>query len=1150
MSVMMKRGNPVVIGISKMEAPAVRIAAENLKKDLMSVLDTEVSLEEAGGNEIIIVGTIGVSPDIERYFDPEKLWDEMKNFRKEAYIHTVSDGKLVIAGTDRRGTVYGIYDFCEWIGVSPWYFWADVSVKKKESIRIEEDYEKIDFPSVEYRGIFINDEEELEHWAQLHMDEDTIGIHTYEKIFELLLRLKGNYIWPAMHVNSFNRKQENGALAERMGIVVGTSHCDMLMRSNNREWLPWIEQKGYQDALYDYSVPGKNREILHEYWRESVIQNKDFEVSYTLGMRGIHDSGFETSMLTGDTEEELDRQKIRLLETVIENQNKILEEELDSVPLKLFIPYKEVLDLYDKGLCVPEEFTIIWSNDNYGYIRRYPSKKERERQGGHGIYYHNSYWSPPGRSYLFLCSTPLAHTKYELMKAYHEGIRKLWILNVGALKPLEMETEFFLRLAWEAGRDNGRTQDVDTYVSQWLGRNFTGAKGEKLGPMLNQFAQTANVRKLEMMEDDVFAQTAWGDEGAVRLHKLEGMLHTADEIYGKLSAEEKDAFFQMVLLRIHAVWLTMCQYYFSDRSTLCHSQGKMQAAALYVEETREYEDARRKLLFYYNHKISGGKWNGIVTPEDFPPPRTAMYPACTPPLHIGKRKMLVHLWNEEERLVFVRPGTKWLEISNGGEGGFDFCIEAPAWAELSESRGKVSGEKRILVTVKEIKERIKGEIRIWNETDRILHCVPIEGDPLWIAFEKNKKDCGCGKSSAENLIQCENMEEDGAAVIPMQGAEAEGFRRISRLGREEGDLLEGFTEGAEISFPVYFGSEGRFLLELHRFPSLNSTGRLRVGIRIDQENLQIVESQANDEWKSTWSRNIMDNVDRLYLNLPSLEKGCHLLTIKVIDRYFAFSRIVIYTKRRKENNLGLIRGNQELPQTGMAGEWAERFYGKIDLKPRKEIFADAETKKDSLTATDHFVKSDRYADKKTPGEILKAADFVFGEKQHAIKIDAATAYKQTAYAYTTNGDWQYCSSESYGRSGLAMYIRQRGIKWENAEEAPALNYEMECGKGDYTLWILMRIDQADPSYLAVAVDGVFVEKDLLYHQGKTWRYEAEQVWRWIPFTRLSLSEGRHRLTVATMVSGIRIDRLYLTGKDECPPVDLYWDSNKEQVLTD
>ena len=466
----------------------MQIAAENLKTDLMRVLKTEAALNKKESSVKILVGTIGVSKKLAGCFAPDKLQDERGNFRKEAYIQTIWKDSLVIAGTDRRGTIYGIYDFCEQIGVSPWYFWADVPVREKERIMLPEGYEKTDYPSVPYRGIFINDEEELERWAKLHMGEETIGVHTYEKIFELILRLKGNYIWPAMHVNSFNMKKENGALAEHMGIVVGTSHCDMLMRSNNREWLPWITEKGYTDARYDYSIEGRNRDILHEYWRESVRQNRDFEVSYTLGMRGIHDSGFETSNLTGETEEELRSRKIELLETIMENQSRILEEELDAAPMKLFIPYKEVLELYDNGLKVPEEFTMIWSNDNYGYIRRYPSEEERKRSGGHGIYYHNSYWSPPGRSYLFLCSTPLAHTKYELMKAYREGIQKLWILNVGALKPLEMEMEFFLRLAWEAGREDGRTENVDKFVSQWIDRNFTGAQGDKLGPLLNQFS--------------------------------------------------------------------------------------------------------------------------------------------------------------------------------------------------------------------------------------------------------------------------------------------------------------------------------------------------------------------------------------------------------------------------------------------------------------------------------------------------------------------------------------------------------------------------------------------------------------------------------------------------------------------------------------
>ncbi|WP_461880017.1 glycosyl hydrolase 115 family protein [Fusicatenibacter sp.] len=247
-----------------------------------------------------------------------------------------------------------------------------------------------------------------------------------------------------MHVNSFNAKPENGALADQMGIVVGTSHCDMLMRSNNREWYPWLEKKGYQDAVYDYSVPGRNREILKEYWRESVQQNRNFEVSYTLGMRGIHDSGFEIRSLEKLEGEELRKAKIHLLETIIRDQEKILQEELGKETLKTFVPYKEVLELYDHGLEVPEELTLIWSNDNYGHIRRYPNRKEQMRKGGNGIYYHNSYWAPPGNSYLFINSIPLAHTRNELWKAWENGIQKLWVLNIGGLKPLEEEISYFL----------------------------------------------------------------------------------------------------------------------------------------------------------------------------------------------------------------------------------------------------------------------------------------------------------------------------------------------------------------------------------------------------------------------------------------------------------------------------------------------------------------------------------------------------------------------------------------------------------------------------------------------------------------------------------------------------------------------------------
>ncbi|MCD8068451.1 MAG: glycosyl hydrolase 115 family protein, partial [Lachnospiraceae bacterium] len=719
-------GGAIRMTLGQRESEAVKIAAENLRTDLkktlhvkfsegVSGIDTDVSTQKQRNDDQdrkaknasqslpeLLIGTLGVSESIQPYVNLADFADENGTLRKEAYLLQVCGNCLIIAGSDRRGTIYGIYELCEMLGVSPWYFWADVPVREREVFSLQEGYRKFDYPGIDYRGIFINDEEELDHWVRLHMGEDTIGVKTYEKIFELLLRLKGNYIWPAMHVNSFNVKKENGALADRMGVVVGTSHCDMLMRSNYREWKPWIEKKGYTDAKYDYSIEGRNREILKEYWRESVEQNLDFEVSNTLGMSGIHDSGFETENLLGETEEELRQQKIELLERIIRDQEEIISEVLckeSGLPeisgmssavackdekniLKLFIPYKEVLELYDNGLELPEDLTLVWSNDNYGYVRRYPSEEARKRKGGNGVYYHNSYWATPGRSYLFISSIPLAQTKYELEKAYDNGIRKLWVTNMGAIKPLEQEMEFVLRLGWETGKvydpikdaddenenqknrqkSDGktavyhgvpqermsaeeepeklrrRTADVDDYLADWIDRNFTGGHGRETAALLNDFAQATNTRKIELMEEDVFPQTGTVNEAAVRLNKLRTLYQKGNAIYEALPEEERAAFFEMVLMKIHAAYYTGAMYYFADRSALLAGTDAEKEQHDCVEYTRFFEDLRRRMLVFYNEKMCGGKWNGIVTPEDYPPPRTAMFPAAVPPIPTGKAR--------------------------------------------------------------------------------------------------------------------------------------------------------------------------------------------------------------------------------------------------------------------------------------------------------------------------------------------------------------------------------------------------------------------------------------------------------------------------------------------------------------------------------
>ena len=1140
MNFFIKSGEQIEIICEPRESEAVKIAAGNLKTDIeKAVPETCVKINSNEGESAAIrIGTLGVSEWV-KDCDTRALCDEKGLLRKEAFQISVKDGALEIVGTDRRGTVYGIYTISEKLGVSPWYFFADVPVKPLKEFSLPSDFFFTDFPSVEYRGIFINDEEELEAWVQNFMKEPTIGVKTYEKIFELLLRLKANYIWPAMHVNSFNMYPENGALAERMGIVVGTSHCDMLMRSNNREWKPWIERKGYTDAEYDYSIEGRNREILKEYWQESVEQNKDFEVCYTLGMRGIHDSGFETKDLAGKSKEEILKAKVNLLEQIITDQRKILKSELDTPPMTTFIPYKEVLELYDNGLNVPEDITLVWANDNYGYIRRFPSEKEQKRSGGNGIYYHNSYWAPPSMSYVFLCSIPLAHTRNELSKAWDEGIRKLWVLNVGAMKPLELEISFFLTLAWEIGKEGALTEDVDKFTEVWCDKIFSGHIGKTVSRMLNDFSGLTNVRKLENMDQDAFSQTAYGDEAALRIHMYEELFNTGNKLYESLPEEEKDSFYQLVLMRIHAGYFTNLSWYYGDRSVLMMERGNAQAAKEYAAKSRISDNARRRMVYYYNHVMSEGKWNGIVNPEGFPPPRAAMMPVSKRPLSIeGKPEISVNIRNDDGKLKFTKPGTKWIDIGVIGKGEIRVKISAPEWVKISEDSFKVSTEKRILVSVPAIEGNLQGQIILTEEDFAAEIKIPVK--TLYI--EDKQRDAA---------------EEDGIIAIEADSASSKDFKVVKRLGRLKGNLVEAVKKDNKLTdrecdplkYTFYCISEGDFLLELHRFPSLNSTGRIRIGVSIDDGEIMILESESNDEWRGTWKANVLANVDRLTCKLNGIKAGSHTLKIYAIDPYVSFSRIIIYTLERKKNELAGILGDERLPEDINLEKWSDSFYGEYKLAPRPQFFAVKNPIPDTLKLTDVIINASEFAKGITPEWYLDKGKQEFTEdKEHGdILIDAATAIVNSEHAHCIDkgiNAFDYCDSESFGQTGMAMYVRNMG-KCSEPENAPGLSYRFKCEGGDYVLWMLCKFNEKADAYYSVSFDGKIIDPTGLYGEGCLWRYESEQIYRFVPITDLKLDKGEHEISIFSLSGGLRVDRLYLGREGKLPPEDLKWAERSE-----
>lgn len=1121
------------------ENTAVAIAVDNLAADIEKVCGFRPSIVHQMDESVrVVVGTLGVSP-FTVGMPLERLKDQDGKLRWEGYLQKEQDGRLYLAGCDRRGTVYAIYDFCERIGVSPWYYWADVPVKTKDAVIIEPGWYKTDWPCVRYRGIFLNDEEELDMWAKLHTEDGTIGPEAYRRIFELILRLKGNLIWPAMHVNAFNRNPENGRLAERMGIVTGTSHCDMLHRNNQNEWADWVAGKGYEGLQYDYTIEGWNREKLKEYWRESLNQNRDFEACYTIGMRGIHDSGLVMQGFSEkSTEEETLRQKRRLLEQIMEEQRNLIREVLgrEDVP-QIFVPYKEVLPIYDSGLRVPEDVTLIWVDDNHGYMRRYPNENEQRRAGGNGLYYHSSYWAPPGMSYLFLCSIPLAQMGNELKKCYAQGIREIWVDNVGALKPLEQDMEYFLRYGWDAGRPESAVHDAALFTQEWIDRNFTGSHGKETADIYTEFAQLNNVCKPEHLTSGKFSQTAYGDEAGARVWKLYGLVSRAKRIYDSLPMKEKDAYFELMLMKIQAAFYINASYYFADRSIASFDRGAMRGAEAYLGKSREMDGLKRMLLYYYNEKLCGGKWSGILTPEDFPPPTLELYPACKPALKLEAGELLLRTadFGETGILRFDKDGlrTKWFELSNTGIGSIPFQIVCDPDLELSEREGTVEVEKRIFVTPKE--NYGGGEIRVLA-AGKTWH-IPVV----------------CGQAASA----------DGYLHIPACDYQecSDGWNRIEGLGRGQGSIMEAdagnWQEAPWLEFGFSLRSEGSYMLEIIRYLTLNSTGQIRMRITVDGGWQETAASETVDEWKGSWKEAVLDDGEKLFLQLPFLEKGEHTLRLEALDPYVSIFALNLYFAPLLWSNLGpgVLDVNVPIPDFD-AMQFCE-MYGltEEEIPLPAVVYAGRRFWTEDVL----YARNERYFPVKTgrqryhpaaDGTMDRIAAFGRGsmqEREGHIAWEAEYALEQSADAWMTtdtegNG-WTHRQAETDGRTGLAMCLPGKQKTWADEEDAPVLHYRLCCSHGGlYQVWLLMKYDGEIASRCGFLLDGDVVPKERLVREGNFFTYRTEHMWCWQRMAEVYLKKGEHVFGIIGAGSGLCIDRIYMTLGEENPPLDEEWET--------
>ena len=630
----LRSDQPIKLACDNAEEKVVQTALKLFIRDYQSVFSASAAVDARQGN--IIVGTVGKSPLLKAVSaDVSALTGKKQAF----LLQVLPDGKLLVAGSDSHGTAYGIMELSRLIGVSPWEWWADVTPEKKTSFVLSAEYQTLQSPSVEYRGIFINDEDwGLMPWSsQTYEPSDVkghIGPKTNARIFELLLRLRANTYWPAMHECTlpFFLTEGNRKVAEEYGIFIGSSHCEPMVCSAAGEW----RRRGQGD--YDYV---NNSASVYKFWEDRVKEVAQQGNIYTLGMRGVHDGQMQGAKTVAEQK--------AVLERVLKDQRGLLQKyvnkDVTAIP-QAFIPYKEVLDIYNAGLQVPDDVTLIWCDDNYGYIRHFPTAEERARKGGNGIYYHVSYWGRP-HDYLWLgtFSPYLLHQQMKL--AYDRGIQKMWVLNVGDIKPAEYQIELFLDMAWNI--DEVNEIGVTAHLKSWLGREFGSNCAEELLPAMEAHYQLSYIRKPEFMgntreeERDpkykVIKDLPWSEQTiSERLRSYTVLSDVVERMESNIPADRQDAYFQLVKYPVQAAAQMNRKILTAQLARHSKADWKQSDAAF---------DSIASLTQQYN-SLQNGKWNRMM---DFQPRKLSVFKrvehtAATEPM-VTDRKMLCK-WNAME----------------------------------------------------------------------------------------------------------------------------------------------------------------------------------------------------------------------------------------------------------------------------------------------------------------------------------------------------------------------------------------------------------------------------------------------------------------------------------------------------------------------
>ncbi len=930
-------------------------ATGDLQADIKRVTDCPPTIVYAPGklaDRAIIVGTMGKSHVIDRLIRDRKIDVAQIKGQWESFLIQVVPqplpglaNALVIAGSDKRGTIYGIYDLSEQMGVSPWYWWGDVPVQHKDAVFVKAGRYVQGPPSVKYRGIFLNDEApDLSNWIAAKFgtvppSEDPPvppGVANYNsafytRIFEAILRCKGNYLWPAMWNNAFNEDDPNNPrLADEYGIVMGTTHQEPMLRAQ-KEW-----DRRYQRTLGRWNYY-EHPEVLQDFWRAGLRRNKDYESIITMGLRGAND----TPMIPGGTV----AQSMELLEKIVAVQRQIIADELNpdvtKVP-QLWCLYKEVQEYYREGLRVPDDVTLLWADDNWGNVRRLPTGAERKRAGGAGIYYHFDYVGGP-RNYKWINTIPIAKVWEQMSQAKKYGADRIWIVNVGHFKHVLFPTEFFMHLAWDTGR--WTHDNIDDYTRMWAEREFGSAHADEIAEIITQYTRFNGRRKPELLDPTIYSLTDYREADTV-VADFNALVAKAQAVYDELPDEARDAFYDFVLFPTKACAQVNELYVAAGKNALYAEQGRASANDL-ADKVEQIFQADADLMDHYNRIFADGKWDhfmdqvhiGYTIWQD---PRRNVMPRVA---RIDVPQAAA-LGVAVEGSASARPGAAgdpclptfdtfnrqryYIDIFNRGQTWLGCrAVANEPWIILSANGGTIAKDLRIWVSIdwaKAPKGLATGTVEIAQtrallsgESPHIEHSQPLPGSERVTvkvqAFNPTQvtRDTLDGFVEANGYVSIEA--EHYTKNVPAGGA---CWEKIDDYGR----TLSAMTplpmmaasvmppESPCLEYKMYLFSPGPATVLSIVSPTLNFVpGRgLRYAVSFDDEAPQVIDivpadfdaRNGNREWEES-----VRNACRVVRSTHTLSgPGYHTLKIWMVDPAVVLEKIVIDLGGLKPNYLG------------------------------------------------------------------------------------------------------------------------------------------------------------------------------------------------------------------------------------------------------